>query len=402
MTDRQGYLTQVKQQNMSAVLRAIWEHGPISRVELSERTGLTSGTMTNLAHDLLKAGILREEAAETSGVGRRRMLLSFNKDQLRLIGVDIGRSGFEVVLADLAGNVLESAGTARGSMNEPDRVLDRIVPLVEGMRSRVFASGRRLLGIGVSIPGPMDWQRGVLHEPPNFPGWAHYPVGDEMRRRLGTKVLVNDDARASAIAERWFGLGRRVNHLVHVTLGMGIGGGVMMNGELLYGAGGLYGQVGHMTVDPGGRRCACGNIGCWETVGSIPALLGDWGREGRESSAKDFFAAVARKEEDAVRVWERAMHVATDALASLYFVYDPDVITIGGKLFPHLAPHLADIAERVRSRVYASARSRVRIEPSAFGSSQSAMGGAALIFDRFMREPLAALREASPPLPETD
>lgn len=401
MADKQGYLTQVKQQNISAVLRVIWERGPISRVELTERTGLTSGTMTNLAHELLKAGILREAAADSGGVGRRRLLLSFSKEQLRLIGVHIGRSAFEVVLADLAGNVLETAGTGRGSMDDPDRVLDRIVPLVEGMRSRVFASGRRLLGIGVSIPGPMDWQRGVLYEPPNFPGWAHYPVGDELRRRLGSRVLVNDDARASAIAERWFGLGRRTDHLVHVTLGMGIGGGVIMNGELVYGAGGLYGSVGHVTVDPGGRRCACGNIGCWETVGSIPALLEAWGGD-RGGSIKDFFSAVARNEAEAVRVWERALSVTADALASLFYAYDPEVITIGGRLFPHLAPHLGEIGERVRSRVYSFARGRVRIEPSVFGSSQSAMGGAALIFDRFMREPLAALREAVPAVPDAD
>ncbi|WP_165822514.1 ROK family transcriptional regulator [Paenibacillus montanisoli] len=387
MRSKPGYLTQVKQSNMSAVLKSIWEFEPISRVELVERTDLTSGTLTNLTQDMIRGGIIRESESSHGSVGRKRMLLRLDTENYRIIGIDIGRNAFEVVLTDLAGRVIAASEGSTAGMDNPDSILDLITPSVQKMKALSSDSGNKLLGIGVSIPGPMDMQQGILLDPPNFPGWEQYPVRAELEKRMEATVLINDDARSSAFAERWFGLGRTTSHLVHITMGIGIGGGVVMNGEMLYGANGLYGQIGHITVVHNGEPCACGNLGCWETVGSIPGIMRNW-TDGHGKTIMNFFEAVQRNDREAARTLEYTLSILTDALTNLFNVYDPDVIVMGGKLYPYLSRYMPEIRKRVQSRVYPFVRERVRIEASTFGTSQSAVGAAALIFDRLMREPL--------------
>lgn len=390
-----GYLTHVKQSNMSAVLRSIWEREAVSRVEIAERTELTSGTLTNLTQELIKAGVIRESETVSGSVGRKRHLLRLNAERFGMIGLDIGRNTFEAVLTDLTGRVVASSEAPVAGQTGPGRIVELAAEHARRLRGEAEGAGRKLLGVGVSIPGPMDWQRGVLLDPPNFPGWERYPVRAELERRLEQAVLVNDDARTSALAERWFGLGRNRANLMHITMGAGIGGGIVMDGELVYGANGLFGQIGHMTVVPGGERCVCGNIGCWETVGSVPGILRQWreaGGEGdRDGNIADFFAAAVRGETMAAGLLQRTIDTLTDVLTNLFNAYDSEVIVLGGKLLPYLARFLPELRARVQDRVYPFVRDRVSIEPASFGAAQSAVGAAALVFDRLLKEPLSLI-----------
>lgn len=383
-----GYLREVKQQNISRVLRDIWRLEPVSRIELVEETKLTSGTITNLTQDLLHAGLLKQTELSTGNVGRKRVMLRLDPNRCMLIGIDIGRAASEVVVTDLTGRVLRSEEIEAADRCNPGSVLEAAAARVHAMIASIGAK-TPVLGVGLSIPGPMNLQDGTLLAPPNFPHWENYPVRRELERLLGRTVQMNDDARTSALAERWFGYGRKHESFVYVTMGHGIGGGVISAGEVLAGANGLYGQLGHITSMPGGEPCACGNRGCWETIGSIPAILRRWGRS--DATIDDFFAAVRQGDGEALQVLETTLEVLQSTLTTLFNVYDPDLIVLGGKLYPYLHDYLPRIRTRVQESVYQFVRGRVVIEPASFGATQSAVGAAALVFGTLMNRPLDAL-----------
>lgn len=383
------YLQKVKQQNMAGILQKIWEHESISRVELVELTGLTSGTITNLTQELLQIGLIHESETSSGSIGRKRIMLKLRTDRFGIVGLDIGRTSYEVVLTDLAGRIMKSAEGNTDGIRNPEQVLDLVAPHLESFKLNAADAKSPIIGLGVSIPGPMDKKTGKLLTPPNFPGWEGYPLQSELERRFGMRVFIEDDARSSALAERWYGLGRKVQDLLFVTMGMGIGGGVITSGELVVGSNGLYGQVGHITLLPGGEVCACGNQGCWETVGSIPGILRRWQSGG--DTIDDFIQAVREGEPDATQCMQETLYYLECALTTLFNTYDPDVIVLGGKLYPYLTMHLSEIHNRVRARLYAFVRDRLQIESATFGASQNAVGAASLVFGTLLNEPLQML-----------
>lgn len=371
---------------MSKILHRIWQKKALSRVELVELTDLTSGTVTNLTQELIGAGLIYESETASGTVGRKRVMLRYNPDRYRIIGLDIGRSSFEVVLTDMTGRIIISSEGSTEGIGDSEKVLNLIVPQLEYMKALAASDGCSVIGLGVGIPGPMDVERGVLYQPPGFPGWEGYPVLDVLAAKSGLKTWIEDDAHTSALAERWFGWGQTNGDLVFVTMGMGIGGGIVSNGEIVRGMNGLYGQVGHMTLVPGGEKCACGNEGCWETVGSIPGIMRRW--PGGDK-IEDFFLAAHKGETAATACLEETIYLLETALTNLFHLYDPNVIVLGGKLYTYFDEYLGEIRNGVKERVYAFARERVKIEPSTFGSSQNAIGAAALVFGKLLKEPMA-------------
>jgi glucokinase len=151
-------------------------------------------------------------------------------------------------------------------------------------------AGGKLAGVGVGVPGIIDLGSGTLRESPNLPGWHDYPVREEIERRLGTRVLLENDANAAALGEKWLGAGRQVDDLCMITLGTGVGGGIILGGRIWHGMTGMAGELGHITVEPEGPRCGCGNRGCLEQFASAKAI----GRMAREAAAGGNAPALAR------------------------------------------------------------------------------------------------------------
>ncbi|MEK3910152.1 ROK family protein [Paenibacillus sp. FSL H7-0331] len=382
------YLQQVKQKNMSEILERIWEYRQISRVELVELTGLTSGTITNLTHDLIQLGILRENEAISGNVGRRRVMLGFDPRFYRIIGLDIGRTSFEIIVMDLNGTILQSIEREMNGVQGPEAYFQVITPTLTTVKQEIEAAGEKILGLGVGIPGPIYYESGSLLAPPNFPGWKGYPLKQMLEQQFDLVTLIEDDARTSAMAERWYGLGKSVQNLVSITMGTGIGGGVVTNGKIVRGTNGLCGQVGHMTIVLDGKMCDCGNRGCWETVGSIPGILSRWSQG---STLMELQTAIRQGEPEALRCIDETLAYLEAALVNVQNLYDPELILLGGRLFPLLAEHLDQLKPRLQSRLYAFAKDRLRIEPATFGTSQSAVGAAALMLGFLLSEPVRLL-----------
>lgn len=373
---------------MSEVLERIWQYQQISRVELVDHTGLTSGTITNLTHELIELKLIREFEAVSGSVGRRRVMLGFDPSLYRIIGLDIGRATVELVVVDLNGKIIKTIERDMSDRKGPDEYFEVIDPLMNELKRDIESAGYSILGLGAGVPGPMDYITGSLLDPPNFPGWKGFPLQRTLEDRFGLVTLIEDDARTSAMAERWYGLGRSVQDLVFITMGIGIGGGVVGNGKIVRGTNGLCGQVGHMTILLEGKLCDCGNRGCWETVGSIPGILSRWSGGKTMDQLKE---AIRQGDSEALKCMEDTLGYLETALINVYNLYDPELVVLGGRLYPYLADYLLPVQNHLRSRLYAFAKDRLRIEPSTFGTSQSAVGAAALLFGFLLSEPVRLL-----------
>lgn len=376
---------------MSTILNQIWKLQNVSRVELVEHTGLTSGTITNLTHELIELKVIREYESVSGNVGRRRVMLGFDNRSYRIIGLYIGRSTIELVLMNLNGEVIQSIERDVTQLKGPEQYMTMILPLLTHMKKRTEDAGYKILGLGIAVPGPMDIEKGKLRTPPNFPGWSDFPIIETFVNEFGLPTLMDDDARTAALAERWYGLGRSVFDLVFITMGVGIGGGVISKGEIVRGTNGLCGQIGHMTMVMDGQLCDCGNRGCWETVGAIPGILSRW-RGG--DTMGELILAFHRGEPEAIKCIDDTLSYLETALINIYNMYDPEVIVLGGSLYPFLEDQLDRVRARLKSRSYAFARESLRVEQSKFGTSQSTVGAAAMLFRELLTEPLRLLDQS--------
>ncbi|MEF2244661.1 ROK family transcriptional regulator [Paenibacillus sp. IITD108] len=382
------YLQKVKFNNISNVLYKIWENEAVSRIELVQLTGLTSGTITNLTHELITYGLIKESEAVSESVGRKRVNLRFDNSRYFIIALDISRTSIGAALSDLSGHIIEKVEYSTEEMDDPEEVLALVEPFVHKLLKQVVLDNHSIIGIGVSIPGPMDLAAGKLQSPPNFGNWAHYPIRSVLEKKFGRRVIIEDDSRTSALAERWLGIskdGKKDKNIVFVSMGMGIGGGIIHNGHVLRGTNGLYGQIGQMSLMLDAPAAGISpNHGCWEDLASIPGILRRWGNEG---DITVFMEEVGEKKPAAVKVWEDTLRMLEAALVTLYNVYDPDVLVLGGKLYPYIVPYMDAVTESVKARVHEFMVDRIRIEPSSYGNEQTLVGAAALVLGNLLDHP---------------
>jgi glucokinase len=187
------------------------------------------------------------------------------------IGVDLGGTNMRIAAVDEKGGLLEkiTSGTQVGLGR--DTILDHMTDAIRTLAHK-YASTGALAGIGVGVPGIIDMDTGLLRQAPNLPGWADYPVREEIERRLLTRVVLENDANAAALGESWLGAARDVDSMCMITLGTGVGGGLVLRGRVWHGMTGMAGELGHINVEPEGPPCGCGSRGCLEQFASAKAV----------------------------------------------------------------------------------------------------------------------------------
>jgi glucokinase len=187
------------------------------------------------------------------------------------IGVDLGGTNLRIAAVSERGKLLEKITTEARVARPRDEVIAEMCRAIQALAKARKADGK-LAGVGVGVPGIIDLRSGMLRESPNLPGWEDYPVREEIERRLGTQVLLENDANAAALGEKWLGAGREADDLCMLTLGTGVGGGIVLGGRIWHGMTGMAGELGHINVEPEGPRCGCGSRGCLEQFASATAI----------------------------------------------------------------------------------------------------------------------------------
>ena len=284
------------------------------------------------------------------------------------IGVDLGGTNLRIAAVDTGGNVLEKTSTDAEVARGRDYVLEEMCQHVRDLAGRLSGAGR-LAGIGIGVPGIIDRQTGLVHESPNLPGWRDYPVRDEIERRLRTDVILENDANAAALGEKWLGIASQVDDMCMLTLGTGVGGGLVLQEKIWHGMTGMAGELGHTTVDLHGVKCGCGNQGCLEQYASATAVkrmaleaiargeaaeLAKAMNRDPEFSAKAIYQMAAQGDEPARQIFRSVGQSLGIALASLINVFNLPMYVIGGGVanaWDAFAPAMFDEI-RKRSFVY--------------------------------------------------
>jgi glucokinase len=296
------------------------------------------------------------------------------------IGVDLGGTNLRAAAVSSSGRILEKIS---GSTNLSEGREVVIADMIAAIRSlEASRAGDTLAGVGIGVPGFILLKEGVIRGSHNLPGFNDYPIRDDIEQRLGAPVILENDANAAALGEKWMGAGREVDDLVLLTLGTGIGGGIISGGRVLHGYVGMAGELGHLTVVPNGNPCGCGNVGCLEKHASATAVasmarllaLGD------NLTSADVYDLAMGGNENARRIFESMGQALGVALAMLVNAFNfPLYLLSGGALaaWDLFAPAL--FAE-VRRRSFTYRVTQTRIEKAILGNEAGLFGAAYLPF----------------------
>src|SRR5437763_16688632 len=260
------------------------------------------------------------------------------------IGVDMGGTNLRIAAITTEGQLLEKITLGVKVALGRDYVIGELCGASHRVTDQYRGTGR-FVGAGIGVPGIIDVEKGMMRKSANLPGWTDYPVRDEIERRLGARIFLDNDANVAALGEKWLGAGRDADNMAMITLGTGIGGAIVLNGKVFYGMSGMAGEFGHVTIEPNGVPCGCGNHGCAERYASATAVV-RMAREAIESgqapalakaassdaefSARSIYNLAIQGHEDAQRIFHRFGVSLGMLMADLVNILNLDIFVIGG------------------------------------------------------------------------
>ena len=376
------------------MLRHLFLAGPLSRVRLAQLTGLSSGSVTNVTAELLDEGLVVEAGLSESDGGRPSVLLEMNPAFGATIGIDVGETGVLVEGFDLAMRELASAATPLHPQHHAaEIVIDQIGAAVRELREQFQAEGRRVLGVGVGLPGVVERDGRVLVQAPNI-GWKDVAIEQLLQERVDMPVRAENGAKTLGQAEMWLGAGRGVEHAVVTLWGTGVGAAIFANGALYRGAASSAGEWGHASVVVDGKPCRCGARGCLEAYIGAGPLHAEWASldpanaAGTDPDAEewvDALVASAEASSELTALLDRTAVYFGTAAANLVNLFNPQRIIVGGwlglRLGPTLLPRMREVLE---AQALDYAASAVTLELGKFGPDAVALGASTLVIEELL------------------
>jgi N-acetylglucosamine repressor len=322
----------MRQMNRSLVLNTIRLEGPISRAQIARVTGLSAATVSGLVSELLDDDLILEREEGDSSGGRRPVLLSINPSGGYVMGIKLMEDHLIAALTNLEANVVDSMNVPFNS-TEPEEVVEAIADGVENLLAKNKIPPAKLFGVGVGLAGIVDQETGILRLSPIF-GWRGLPFGKMVQNKLQVPVYIDNDVNTVTLTEKWFGMARDIDHFLTVTIGRGVGLGIVANGRLYRGKGGA-GEFGHVVVDPDGDLCSCGKRGCLETFVADPSLLkrarADRSLRKQVQSIDDLRKLAREGNPTAKATYALAGEMLGRGIANLINVFDPQMIILTGE-----------------------------------------------------------------------
>ena len=396
------------------VLDYVRRHESCTRADLVAATGLSRALVGQRLDALVGYGLVAEHGVGPSTGGRAPRRVRFSADAGHLLVADVGATSIDVAVADLAGAVLAHTAEPADVAAGPEVVLGRVEALFDECLCEVDAPGP-LLGIGVGVPGPVEFEAGRPISPPIMPGWDGYDVPRRLAR-YGAPVWIDNDVNVMALGELTAGLGRGRESFVFVKIGTGIGAGIVLRGELHRGAQGCAGDIGHVQVPVGDRDdvvCRCGNLNCLEALAGGAALARDAeaaARDGRSPfllgaletagavDAADVTRGAAHGDPACVELLANAGRFVGQVVATIVNVFNPSLIVIGGGVAGAGDGLLATIRQTVYSRSLPLATRNLAVHRSALGDRAGVVGAATMVAgELFARDYLPLWLDAGVP-----
>ena len=386
----------VRQINLSLIMHSLRTQAPISRASLSQTTNLNKTTVSDLINELNERGFVKELGMQSSGTGRPATLLTLNPEAGYIVSAEIAVDFLEVLVTDFAPQPIWQAKEPILPGTSPEATLDRLMVMLHQASAKGQVVSKNFLGLAVGAPGMVDQTTGTILFAPNLK-WHNVPLLARLEQEgFGVPLFVDNEANMATLGEHYFGAAQGYNEVLYLSANVGLGGGLLRNGQLYRGATGVAAEYGHMTLDPYGERCNCGNHGCWETFVNQNALcnkiitairsgessiLAEKARGRQDCVSVEMIVEAARAGDAlAIRTIEEVGRYLGIGIASLLNALNPEIVVLGGILSIASEFLFPAANDEIQKRALPWNRETVKIVSAAHGSDACVKGGVATVY----------------------
>ena len=377
----------IRGMNRSLLLNAIKSEGEVSRVALVHMTGLSAATVTAITGQLINEDLVFEKTTGDSTGGRPPILLALNPRGGFVIGIKLMEGQAVGALTDLNANILAKDIIVMENTLVVT-ALDMIATLVNRLIKESGIRKKQLMGVGIGLAGVIDFNNGIVKQNP-FLGWHNIALRDLLVSRLRVPVYIDNDVNTLTLSEKWLEPGQPENHFIVITIGRGIGMGIVFNGQIYRGKGGGAGELGHVMVDPDGPLCDCGRHGCLESLISDRALVAE-ARRLLTNDIRDLDDLIerAKTQVEAARILTRAGSIMGGQIANLVNLYDPNLIIISGEGIRMGEVFFSALHKTFREHVMPGLAEDTEIRIDSWGDDIWALGAASLVIAEIFTSPI--------------
>ena len=309
-----------------------------------------------------------------------------------VIGVDLGGTNLRTAIVNSDGVILDKRKEATQAVDGWMKVVARLIDNIKRQLEIGAQMGSKVFAVGVGAPGVILVDKGVVVKSPNFPDWNNLPLKAELEKALSLPVFIENDANAAALGEKWRGAGQNIRSMIHLTLGTGVGGGIILDNKIWHGADGMAGEIGHMTLIPDGRQCGCGNTGCLEMYASARGIVQSFREELekqklhtaealKEVTSEKVYQAAREGDAVARRVMKDMGRMLGIGIASLINIFNPERVVIGGGVKDAWPLFIGATHEEIMKRAFQVPAERTEIVPSSLGDDAGMVGAAAVALE---------------------
>ena len=386
---KRGSFQQMKALNKSIILTKILNNGPISRAQIAKETKLTPPTVGTLVKELIEQRMVLESSQGQSKGGRKPTMLVINQQGHYMIGIDAGSRNIDGILSDISGKIVTHVETKLSLPITEDQFLAKLIETIEAILQQSSEYEKDIIGIGVAMHGVVDAGKGESLFAPNL-NLRQMPIASILSSHFPYHIKIENDARALALGEKWFGRGKNSERLVVVNIGNGVGSGVTIDGELYRGESHIAGEIGHMTIDLNGEQCTCGNRGCLQTFISGPAIAKratSQIKEGAKTSlaevdqltAVSVFQAAEAGDQVAQEILHQTGTYIGVGLINLIHTLNPSQIVLTGGVTKAKDYLMPNVIATINDRGLTTRAKQTTISVSDLGDHSTALGAVALI-----------------------
>ncbi len=382
---RQGTFQWMKSVNKSIILNKIRTDAPISRAQIAKETKLTPPTVSSNVKELIEQGIVIESKLGESQGGRKPTMLLINQKAFYVIGVDAGPEKIDCILVDLAGSIIQRSSSRLTAPITNEQYLTILKDCIHTCMQSTPVIMDNMIGIGVAMHGVVEVETGISLFAPIL-GLTNIPIKEELEKEFMLSVKVENDARAMALGESWFGDQGEVDSMLAVNIGHGVGAGLVIDGKLYHGAQDIAGEVGHMTIDLHGEVCECGNQGCLQTFITGPAIV----RRARSISSLEnneiqqitgekIYELASSGHEKFAKLFKETGEIIGIGLTNLIHIINPEKIVLGGGVTKSGSLILPEIVKTIEERALTPQAKQTKIVITTLGDDATLMGAVSLL-----------------------
>lgn len=382
-----GSFQLMKSANKKAVLNKIRLHGSISRADIAKETGLTRPTVTNIVKELIREDLVEESHLGESSGGRKPTLLRLNGSGYYVIGVDAGTNVIEAAICNIFGHTILRSEKRITKPIESETFLETMVGVIKKLLDEEVVDPDKIIGIGVAMHGIMNIEEGISYYSSNT-GLESVPIKKVLEEKFKYEVALENNSRALALGEFWFGGFEHVNRFVAINIARGVGSGLIINGKLIHGSQYVAGEIGHAVISIDGEPCTCGNNGCFETFVSSGSIVRRAKKQIRNTpenlTAEDIYNYAVERNEEYLHVLEETGYYISIGLLNLINTVNPDTVVLSGGVMKSAEFLMPTILKNVKEKALTSkVRDEVNILVGKLDDDATLLGAAALLFNEY-------------------